>query len=505
MALLLEKEEEHNFSITYHLTFWDIFRVLEEKYKTLLQKLCMEMLKEHYGSSMWDSMSVVQQEEKLEELYVLAEDALENNDFLSMSNLPGAFKHYRSANGLMLRNCLEENISDSGLEWTAVYNLWELYKNYKLEKTYTLKKIIHSNKSDLQEPESMVFSLYMNAIYMKVKRERHFLPAFLVAYPCLEKWSDVISPDQEQLARWWIEKGIQSDGVKQFKKLEGHTKQETAVECLLLRQEWERCYFIRLLHNLSLEDFNENQEISPSLNADLSSFSDDLLELTSVLRVATARKLWQVKSSFQLKVTWGDCAVCLLTELIQHQERELRSAVMILVSKNEENCFVLQDQYESELKEKRSDHLIWLLFSHQMKHALVIQTTDNAQAHEECFTEEDANVKTGNKPEVHSEISAVEEGTHQIILTQQEENEICSACGNALTANEIPYLEVMGAEDMTEEYSKLDEICVEGNISGHIPNYEKQGSLIASAWSKDTEDIRHGDYTDTKLSDHFQT
>ncbi|XP_051785643.1 uncharacterized protein LOC127528782 [Erpetoichthys calabaricus] len=390
------------------------------------------------GTSMWDSMSVVQQEEKLEELHVLAEDALENNDFLSMSNLPGAFRNY----------------------------------------------------SDLQEPESMVFSLYMKAIYMKVKRERHFLPAFLVAYPCLEKWSDVMSPDQEQLARWWIEKGIKSDGVKQFTKLEGHTKQETAVECLLLRQEWERCYFIRLLHNLSLEDFNENQEISPNLNADLSSFSDDLLESTSILRVATARKLWQVKSSFQLKVTWGDCAVCLLTELIQHQERELRSAVMILVSKNEENCLALQDQYESELKEKRSDHLIWLLFSHQMKNALVIQPTDNAQAHEEGFTEEDANVKTGNKPEAHSEISAVEEETHQIILTQQEENEICSACGNALTANEIPYLEVMGTEDMTEEYSKLDEICVEGDVSGHIPNYEKQGSLIASAWSKDTEDIR---------------
>ncbi|XP_058883309.1 uncharacterized protein LOC131737543 [Acipenser ruthenus] len=70
-----------------------------------------------------------------------------------------------------------------------------------------------------------------------------------------------------------------------------------------------------------------------------------------------------------------------------------------------------------------------------------------------------------------------------------ERKELCSECGNVFSAEEVPYLEVLCAADSNKGQNRLDEVCIEGEVEKNEDNtsYEKQGSLIAVAWSKQTE------------------
>nr|XP_015207782.1 PREDICTED: uncharacterized protein LOC107078005 [Lepisosteus oculatus] len=71
----------------------------------------------------------------------------------------------------------------------------------------------------------------------------------------------------------------------------------------------------------------------------------------------------------------------------------------------------------------------------------------------------------------------------------QEGEDVCSACGNVFSSEEAPYLEVVCAADSTQGQFGLEGIGVEGEeiTSQAEANFEKQGSLIAVAWSKQTE------------------
>ncbi|MGH0177740.1 UNVERIFIED_CONTAM: hypothetical protein FKN15_017454 [Acipenser sinensis] len=131
---------------TKYLTTHDLLRVVDDKYEIMQQKLYTEMLEDHYGCSSWEAMLGWQQEEKLVELQALTEHAFKNNDSVSLSELPGAFRLYRSSNRLVLLGVPENVDSSSILEWTAVYNLKELHKNYQEEKASLKKKLAFNSK-----------------------------------------------------------------------------------------------------------------------------------------------------------------------------------------------------------------------------------------------------------------------------------------------------------------------------------------------------------------------
>ncbi|XP_058883856.1 uncharacterized protein LOC131737615 [Acipenser ruthenus] len=324
---------------TKYLTTHDLLRVVDDKYEIMQQKLYTEMLEDHYGCSSWEAMLGWQQEKKLVELQALTEHAFINNDSISLSELPGAFRLYRSSNRLVLLGFPENVDSSSILEWTAVYNLKELHKNYQEEKASLKKKLAFNSKSNFDESAWTLLHFYLQATTLKAKRQRYFQTAVLASHQCWDKWPEVKSSHLEELARHWLTEVGLTSWDKSLKKNSDYSMQQTALESLMARQEWEREYLIKLLHSITPEDLRISQNTKQEQNLEpfigLSKLpGDSLLESADVFRKGCALKLREVRTALEetaQEAMWGDCAACVLTELIQQQEQELNSTMKALV------------------------------------------------------------------------------------------------------------------------------------------------------------------------------
>ncbi|XP_066559075.1 uncharacterized protein LOC136749039 [Amia ocellicauda] len=80
----------------------------------------------------------------------------------------------------------------------------------------------------------------------------------------------------------------------------------------------------------------------------------------------------------------------------------------------------------------------------------------------------------------------------ETVTANQDSRDLYSACDNRFSTEETPYLEVLCAANVTPGQFGLDDIDVTGREAKteERTNFEKQGSLIAVAWSKQTEESR---------------
>ncbi|KAJ8395680.1 hypothetical protein AAFF_G00029170 [Aldrovandia affinis] len=402
----------------------NLLQQIDDKYDIIRQKLCTEMLQDHYGNLSWEALLPWQQKERVEDLAAQAECSLESADLLCLSELPGAFRLYRSWDRAILRLCPEQ-VNPKVLEWTAVLSLKELHSCHQLEKRGLAALIKSLDGTSLRR-----LSLYVQLMVMRAESEKHSHGALLAASQSWGNWPDVRDPHCRDLAKFWLGEQSPLDSDRRTATFSRCSPQQAVLQCMLLCQEGERECLIKLLHSLIPEELQGPEEQS-------SHSTGIFLECPAALRKPCIVRLKQMKGALRGAVSWGSCALELLTHLMKLQEAE-----------------------------------VWA----------VIQDLQKAVGKAQVYS-------TENPQEIRNNV----EGEQERPASGSERRELCSACGHTLAPEEIPYLEVLHATSNQEEpygESRANEKGEDAACDVAV-HFEKQGSLIAVAWGKPAEEANN--------------
>ncbi|KAJ8381873.1 hypothetical protein SKAU_G00026510 [Synaphobranchus kaupii] len=457
----------------------DLLQHIDDKYDFIRQKLCTEMLQDHYGKLPWEALLPWQQKERVEELAAWAECALDSADLLQLSALPGAFRLYRSRDRVALRLC-PEKINPEVLQWTAALSLKELHSCHQLEKR-GLAAVMKRCSLDVTSLRRL--SLYVQVTVMRAENEKHSHGALLAGSQSWGSWPDVLTgPHCRDLVRFWLGEQSTRNSSRRAVTFCHCSPQQAVLWCILSCQECEREHLIELVHSLTPEEL-QGPVVQSSQSMGI------VPEHPSALRQPCIVRLREIKVALKGAVSWGDCALGVLTQLMKLQDAEVMALIQDLQEASNDYLIELRDKYTAELQAQKMANLFLLLLPDSCQHSRPMGNSDNAES---SASEESISarlLRNGEAREIPQETRGNVEGEHERPAVGSDRRELCSVCRHSLVPEEIPYLEVLRDRSNQEEpYG--ERAVVEGEAGPcDVPLYfEKQGSLIAVAWGKPAED-----------------
>ncbi|KAL4617918.1 hypothetical protein GN956_G20501 [Arapaima gigas] len=282
----------------------------------------------------------------------------------------------------------------------------------------------------------------------------------------------------KELAKFWLAEGS-SSAARRDAVEHPSCPQQAVLESLLLCHEKERRCLIDILHSLTFEELTAHREQRSA---------ECILERLAALRESCVTRLWWMRVTLEGTSgppSWGDCALCLLTHLIELQEREVRVTLGLLL--HTENVKVLQEKYEVELGDPKFFNLHQLLLSGPgPKEPADGSNCGPSSPHKECIALEEDHTVRLHDVKVFSPDGQQDFGNYG---GDQQDKPPISTERRDLSDEEVPYLDVLCAtkNSMAPEEEKMSrEEKTLGTVS---KNLEKQGSLIAVAWSSPAQEV----------------
>ncbi|XP_015239495.1 PREDICTED: uncharacterized protein LOC107090559 [Cyprinodon variegatus] len=188
----------------------------------------------------------------------------------------------------------------------------------------------------------------------------------------------------------------------------------------------------------------------------------------------------------------ADCTPLLLRHLLELQEVQDLGLLEVLLHRDSKAAQAFREQYEAEIKTKRFTNLHNLLISDDPL-TLGSMGAENYKhfGPQTSCTAEVENICAGSVPATMSDsiIRASEECVEVPTTDGSVEQEVCSGCGAVI--EELPYLEILCVPDaQVRAHVPEAGVCREEDDSetNSHQSFEKQGSLIPLAWSKQTQD-----------------
>ncbi|KAL3061629.1 hypothetical protein OYC64_009725 [Pagothenia borchgrevinki] len=439
------------------------------------------MLQEHYTLSIWETLLPWQQHEEREGLGDRADEALESGDMLRLSELPGAFRIYRA--------CLKSRPESREQSWSAVSLLCELHTFRQQEKD-TLTVL----GQRLDRESLRLLCLFISLATLRAQREKMSYSALLAARQSWETWPHVESPCRAEQATLWLH-GEEEEQKKDFISV---SPQQAVLQLLVLTQDQEREHLVQLANRVSMEDLQEPVPSKEESNPE------------AVLRNACIKRLRQIytglqrsndtqtplkqtdhqpqphissQTAVQYKHQLEQCSLLLLTHLMELQEVQATTLLPALKDESAESVQALRDEYKSELQAPRYTNLLQLISDAPLTSGSILTTDPNLK-------ESSSNAQNGIKgPDETSSVDSISD--LQVVQATEctDEQDVCTGCGAVM--EDLPYLEILCVSDATSNTHNTDGGAQEeeGAAATKSPqSFEKQGSLIAFAWSQPAED-----------------
>ncbi|KAG7522452.1 hypothetical protein JOB18_022753 [Solea senegalensis] len=486
----------------------DAFLLVDVKYDVVTHLLYTEMLVEHHTESVWESLLSWQQHREEEGLEESAEEALESGDMLRLAELPGAFRMYRVCLDASLRSCAEFRE-----QWCSAASL--------LYETHTCRQQERDKLTELGQRldrESLkVVCLHIRLATLRAQREKVSYCALLAARQSWETWPRVSGAGgAEQAAALWLHgEGDDDDDELNKDLISVSTQQQAVLQLLMLTQDQERRHLVKLIHGVSLEDLQGPVYTAPPVeeghnhtalrNSCVKRLRQILTSLQTHSRPQTStephvqaqtdqmqvctRSEAAVKSQHQLQ----HCALLLLTQLQELHDLQASALLQVLMDKGEDHLQVLRDEYESELGTRGIANLLQFLISDAALTSSSVFVSENNELQKTPSSTTEVVQSTGS--EAAKVLAVFADGDlneiQAAVMTNQQD--VCTDCG--FVVEEMPYLEILCVSDAP---SKTHQSLTAGREGPQEENggsatrspqsYEKQGSLIALAWSKPPED-----------------
>ncbi|XP_044050666.1 uncharacterized protein LOC122875507 isoform X2 [Siniperca chuatsi] len=500
----------------------DVLLLVVVKYDVVTHLLYTEMLQEHYTLSIWETLMPWQQHKEEEGLEDLAEEALESGDMLRLAELPGAFRIYRACLGASFRSRLESREQS----WSAVSLLCELH-TFRQQERDTLTVL----GKRLDRESLRLLCLCIRLATLRAQREKMSYSALLAARQSWETWPHVKSPCRAEQAALWLH-GEEEEQKKDFISV---SPQQAVLQLLVLTQEQERKHLVKLVHGISLEDLQEPGCTVPpkednhtqaalrnscikrlrQIQADLQTHNETQIPLKQTNPKPQLQPQPQPQPQMQVHISrqpamWSqhqleDCSLLLLTHLMELQEVQASALLSALMDKSVQGVQALRHEYESELQAQRYTNPLQLLVSDSPLTSGSILTpfpnlTDN-RSNEQITAQSCCSgpVKAQNSsggPAGAPRVDSIRRASRELNGVQAadgvDKQDVCTGCGVAM--EDLPYLEILCVSDAASNTHQS--LAAEGGAQeeeeGSAPkspqSYEKQGSLIAVAWSKPPED-----------------
>ncbi|KAK5867485.1 hypothetical protein PBY51_011972 [Eleginops maclovinus] len=480
------------------LSLSDVLHLVEVKYDVVTHLLYTEMLQEHYTLSIWETLLPWQQQEEREGLGDCADEALVSGDMLRLSELPGAFRIYRA--------CLKSSPESREQSWSAVSLLCELHTFRQQE-----KDSLTALGQRLDRESLRLFCLFISLATLRAQREKMSYSALLAARQSWETWPHVESPCRAEQAALWLH----SEEEEQKKDFISVSPQQRAVlQLLVLTQEQEREHLVQLAHRVSMEDLQD-----PVCTVPLKEESNP----EAALRTGCVKRLRQIYTGLQstndtqtpLKQTKNQphissqtavwykhqlehCSLLLLIHLMELQEVQATTLLPALEGESAERLQALQDEYKSELQAPLYTNFLQLISGAPLTSILTTdpnskESSSNEQiAAQSCISGQVDAQNSSNVPDEASSVDSVSD--LQVVQATEctDEQDICTGCGAVM--EDLPYLEILSvsnATSNTHQSHAADGGAQEEDVSTATKSpqsYEKQGSLIAFAWSQPAEE-----------------
>ncbi|XP_041650616.1 uncharacterized protein LOC121514535 [Cheilinus undulatus] len=480
----------------------EIFLLIEVKYDVVTHLLYTEMLQEHYTLSVWESLPVWQQQKEEEELECLAEEALQSKDMLSLAELPGAFRIYRANPSTPLKS-----VSESREEsWSAVSFLSELHTCRQQEKDTLSVLCKRLDSYDLR-----LICLYIRLATLRGQRENSSYHALMAAQQSWEGWPQVRSPYRAEQAALWLHGG----GEEPKSDLVAASPQQAVLQLLVLTQEQERKYLIKMLHGVSLEDLQESE--SPEQSSLRTSYMKRLKQIYKDLQTQnetpTTSKQANAQPQYQSELKMNNrssnfemwskhqleyCSLLLLVQVMEFQEVQVSTVLPALMDESQQRVRALQDEYNSQLQAQRFS--LQLLISEaplntgfRLMSDLNIENSNNQQiTAQSCSGSVDVQNSDGSAGSARADQVRGSNRDVDVIQAADDKRDVCTGCGAVM--EDLPYLEILCVSDTTS--TPHQSLTAEGRAQEKDEGpekkstecVEKQGSLITLAWSKPPDD-----------------
>ncbi|CAJ1056774.1 uncharacterized protein LOC117814889 isoform X1 [Xyrichtys novacula] len=478
----------------------DVLLLVEVKYDVVTHLLYTEMLQEHFTPSIWGTLMPWQQQQEEEELEYLAEKALESGDMLSLAELPGAFRIYRTDMGPSFTSHSETRAAS----WSAVSFLHELKTLRQQEKDSLVVLGQRLDREDLR-----LVCLYIRLAILKAQRESVSYNAFLAAQHSWEAWPHVRSPCRAEQAALWLHSGEE----EQKENFIPASPQQAVLQLLVLTQEQERKHLIKLIQGVSRGDLQEPGCTIPH--------KGESVEQTA-LRNSCITRLKQVYTDLQTQTNpqpqrqpelqmdhmsselemWSkhqleDCCLLLLTKVMELQEVQVSKLLPALMDKSAQSAQALQNKLESTLH--AHCFTLKLLVSeapspNPKSNQVEKDTNEQIPALASCSRPVDAQTSSGGSVEALT-VDPIRRGSRELCADQAVDDankqDVCAGCEAMM--EDLPYLEILCVSDGNSkpDHTAEEEVKEEDEKASALKstqNLEKQGSLITLAWSKLPDD-----------------
>ncbi|KAM7003489.1 uncharacterized protein LKV04_004544 [Tautogolabrus adspersus] len=500
----------------------DVLVLVEEKYDVVTQLLYTEMLQEHYTLSIWETLPLLQQHKEEEQLEHLAEEALELGDMLSLSELPGAFRIYRA----YLGPSREET-------WSAVSFLYELHTFRQQEKDALTVLCKRLDRDALR-----LICLYIRLATLRAQRENMSYNALPAARQSWETWPHVKSPCRaEQVALW-----LHGEEEKQKKDLISESPQQAVLQLLVLTQEQERKHLIKSqvaqclkkkVHRYNAATSFSKVVFSPKIifcfpyyyaespeqfalrnncltrlrqiYADLQA-QNETMPTSNQTNPQPQLQIDHLSSKFE---KWSqqqleDCSLLLLAQMMELHEVRASTLLPALMDKSPHHVQALRDKYEYELQAQSFTLQLQISEARLTSVSMIspgLNFTENSSnqqitADGSCRSEPVDAQNSSSGPGKAPMVDPIRGGSRELHAVQAadetDKQDVCIDCGAIM--EDLPYLEILCVSDETSNPHQplaTEGGTPEGDKGREMKStqcIEKQGSLIALAWSKPSDD-----------------
>ncbi|CAK6951145.1 uncharacterized protein LOC121897345 [Scomber scombrus] len=301
------------------------------------------------------------------------------------------------------------------------------------------------------------------------------------------------------------------------------------LQLLVLTHEQERQHLVQLVHGISLEELQwpgctvpPNKEDSQKQASLRNVCIKRLRQIHARLQTHSNAQIILEQTYSQLQpqpqmhehigtlTEWSqhqleDCALLFLTHLLELQEVQATALLPALMDKSTQHLQALQDECESQLQSKHYTNLHKLLISDATftSGSILNPNTNMTQSSsKEQITAESCCREPVDAQNISAEsydtltVVSVRRASRELKGVQTEDgtnaHDVCTECGAAM--EDLPYLEILCVSDTTSNTPEVfaaeggaqDE--EEASATKSPQSCEKQGSLIAVAWSKPPED-----------------
>ncbi|KAJ8003110.1 hypothetical protein DPEC_G00165970 [Dallia pectoralis] len=459
----------------------DLLLLVEVKYDAVMHTLYTEMLQEHHGLAIWETLLQWERELMEAELGIMWEETCESGDMLSLCELPGAFRIYsdltdRCSDSVSLRGC-PERVKPGEQLWSAISLLTEIHTSLDHEKT-----TLSSLEKRLDRKTLQLMGLYASLATIRAQRETVSHSALLAARQDWGKWPCMEGSESKRLARLWLQKEEDNE-EEEVKDEPPVSPQQMVLRCLVLNQWRESRRLLRMLHRVSPDELqgpaeheSPTEEHSQRSEASLREGCIRRLRHThTVLQLQSCHQTQPVQGSTppQVQSQWGNCALALLVELMELHDAQAAAVLPALLEMSEERLLALRMEYESEIREPHLFCLFTLLAPNLCLNS------------DPCLRPSELNpVQNRSSAVPPPDLSSGEP-------KDQRTNYLCTDCGTTLVPEDLPYLEILCVSDILNTQNECD--------IGDIPDvrqssprktpqsFEKQDSIITLAWSKPPE------------------